>query len=225
MSQQTKKERYILSWLPFLYGDLSKVDCSSNFRSMDGAGHTCTPTSVTRTIEGGSFDGTNSYISTPAKITAGLSELTMWAWVKPTDESRNHHVLSDYTADGTTSAILAVHDVAATGTWQVAAGLKGATTAWNYDRATTTTLVYGGGYLIGFSWEGTTRTFYVNGLPDGTAAYSDTALLAAPANNLAIGRQYADATLRFSGLIQEYGILPRAMPPTWWSNLYKITRK
>lgn len=226
MNRIKATDRYILSTMPVFWAPMTSGHHSdgATFLSSDGRGYGCTVTGALWTPQGRQFDGIDDWITVPAKVTAGLSALTEWAWVKPTDASRNHHVISDYTADATTSAILIVEDVAASGTWRVGVGLKGATTAWNFASATTTTLAYGTWYLIGFSWDGTTRTFYVNGVADGTAAFSDTALLAAPTNNLALGRQYADATQRFQGTYGEAGISSLPKSAVWWANLYRATR-
>lgn len=122
------------------------------------------------------FDGTDDNVYCAKSVTELLAGLTLLAWVNPTDQSKNSHIISDFRTDTNTSAIMTVQDVAATSTWRLGGGLKGIATAWAFNQATTTTRTYGVWHQVAMTWDGTTQTFYIDGYADGTVAYSDTTL-------------------------------------------------
>ena len=172
-SRQTTTERYILSTMPVLYLPLYKRDSGSSggsFLSDDGYGHVCTVTGALWTPNGRSFDGIDDYITVPDTVSLRVgSAFSVEAWAKPSTQNRDYNkVVSKnsvaydlFMGQGTIVAQkfnFGVYDTTPT-SYEVNALAQFAVNQWYH--------------LLG-TFDGTTVTLFIDGISQGTTAFSGT---------------------------------------------------
>jgi len=217
------KDPSLVLYLPLWYPDSETT--GSPIISKDINRHSCTVTGAIWTPQGRAFDGIDDRIVLNANVTKGLAAVTVLAWVKPNDLSVSQSFVEDYTANGDSSIGLKLLDVAGTGTWRAYIGIDGNAAARASFSGTTSTLAYGTVYCIAGTWEPNLVSIFVNGVADGTFAYTSATLEPVVTENTVIGSyQDADNKEPVSGIIGEVLVYNRALTLAEIQHIYNSTK-
>lgn len=208
---------FILDPSLVLYLPLYELDGDS-FMSRDAYGRLAIVTGALWTPQGRTFDGVDDLISVADNDAFDPGDFTMSTWTKQNAFAGGYWeraFIAHDTTGGTTNKWLFAHTGSATifewvNTWPTSPALT--SNAW--------TLSAGVWYQIGVTRQGSTFTFYKDGVANGTA--SSAVGLANVAVPLTIG--WAEATKKYDGTIGEVLIYNRALTPAEIQNIYLATK-
>ena len=194
---------------PFVNGTRSNTEA---IRDLSGLGSTITPANLSYTSNNTfEFDGTNNYLDLPNSI-GYTTQVSAFAWFRHKGTpSGNYHIVC-----GGQELEISIHT---DGYLRTGVQTSGGRFVSNHG----TGLVDGNWHHVGFTYDGSTKTAYIDGEPVGT--YSVTGTLTNSFANRRIGRFGSSTSYYLNGDLDVYMVYDRPLSPSEVKNNFESKRE